>query len=229
MVDLALLKQVGLFRRVDADDLSRLGDLLVHRRYKAGQVIFHQGDPDTSFHIIASGRASISLISEDGQELVVASFGEGDFFGELALLDSQPRSATATAVTAVDTHTLRRDEFLAFLSATPSAAIAICVTLAERLRRTDERLADGTFLSMPQRLAKWILQMSELSGRESDEGLVVDIPYNQRELGEMIGASRQSVNKVLSQWEDSGFLRRDGRNLVLKRPEQLLNIFRPGI
>jgi CRP/FNR family cyclic AMP-dependent transcriptional regulator len=148
---------------------------------------------------------------------IVALLGPGDIFGELALLDGQPRSATVQAVTEIRTHVLDRGAFLDFLSNHPDAALAVSAALAARLRQADERLAESIFLDLPTRLGRYILQMATSGGKEHP----LEVTANQRQLAETVGASRQSVNRILGQWERLGLIRRRSRGLVLLQPERL--------
>jgi CRP-like cAMP-binding protein len=219
----SVLRRVPLFARLAPHELSALSVVLVLRKYRAGQVIFHQGDAGSSLHIIQSGRVKISLVSEDGAELIVALLQEGDFFGELALLDGHPRSATAIAVTDAQTRAFGREEFLNFVRKFPDAAVAVCAALAQRLRQADERLAETVFLDLPHRLARRVAELADRYGRRTAEGVVLDMPFTQSDLAELAGATRQSVNKVLSQWEQEGVLRRERRSILILRPEKLRN------
>src|SRR3990172_8315485 len=176
VADLEVLRRVRLFSRVPAPALATLARQLVLRRFQAGQVIFHQGDDGASFYLIESGRVKVVLISEEGEELLVAILDRCDFFGELALLDSQPRSATAVSVMDTRTYTLGRDGFLSFLKASPEAALAVCAALAERLRSADERLGEIAFLDLTQRLARRVLHLAQTHGQRSPQGIALDLP-----------------------------------------------------
>ncbi len=221
MTEVAVLQQVPLFARVPAPDLAPLADRLILRKFRAGQSVFHQGDEGTSLYVIKSGRVKIALISDEGRELLVALLQEGDFFGELSLLDSHPRSATALALTDTETYVLTREDFLTFLRRSPETALAVAGAIAERLRQADERLAENAFLDLPQRLGRCLLHLAETNGRVSPDGIILDLPLSQRELADLVGVTRQSVNKVLSQWERAGVLRRRRGSLLLLRPASL--------
>lgn len=208
-----LLRGVTLFSLMPPEPLQALAERFVHHAYRRGTVIFHQGDPGSSLHVIAAGRVKVFVPSDTGGDLVLAVLGRREFFGDLALIDSQPRSASAVALEDTETYTLDQRDFFPFLLAHPQAAISLAVVLAARLRRTDERLAESAFLDLPQRLARQLLQLVEREdggGREH-----ATIPLTQRELAEMVGASRQRVNQVLGGWEDQGILRRERGRLVM--------------
>ncbi len=217
----AFLQQTPLFSDLQASQLEALSQHMIRRSYRRGQIIFQQGDPGTYLYAIETGRVKITIPSASGREMLVAVLGPGDFFGELALIDGQPRSATATALSEVQAYILGRQAFIRFLLNQPEAALAVCTVLASRLRQTDERLGEVVFLDLPGRLAKRLLEMAEQYGRPSQEGIILDLAFSQREIGELVGASRQSINRVLGQWQRLGLIKREGRHIVILRPEAL--------
>ncbi|MCH8310344.1 MAG: Crp/Fnr family transcriptional regulator [Chloroflexi bacterium] len=218
------LRRVPLLSGVPTAKISELTELLVTRNYRKNEIIFHRGDPGGSLHIIESGQVKILIQSESGDELLVDILKEGDFFGELALLDGFPRTATALALRDTSTRVLSREQFLKFLRGSADAAVGISVALAERLRESDERLAEIVFFDLSKRLGRRLLRLARTYGRRSPEGIVLDIPLSQRELAAFVGATRQSVNKALSQWERDGIIRRDGRLLILLDPQRLYQV-----
>lgn len=191
------------------------------RRYRRGEVIFHQEDPGSVLHIVEEGRVRISLPSPGGEEVVVALLGPGDCFGELALIDGEPRSATALAQEPCETLTLSRADFLDFLAAHPQAALAMMVVLCWRLRQTDGLVADVAFLDGPSRLAKRLLELAARQGQPASPGVELRIRVTQRELAGMTGATRESVNRWLSLFRSQGYLRLGGGTITLVSPDEL--------
>ncbi|HLE82662.1 MAG TPA: Crp/Fnr family transcriptional regulator [Dehalococcoidia bacterium] len=226
MTAASVLGQMPLFSVLTSEQREALAQRVTPRLYQAGQVIFHQGDPGLSLYVIEAGQVKIVLPSEEGKEALLAVLGPGDFFGELSLFDGQPRSATAVAVSTTRAYTLDCSSFLDFLQSRPQAAIGLGVVLAARLRQMDERLSELAFLDLPGRMARRLLEMAESHGSQVPEGLVFDLPLSQEALGELVGATRQSVNKVLGQWQRQGILRRQRRRILLLCPEVLRRRFR---
>src|SRR5436309_3020785 len=146
------LAKVPLFRGLPAAELERLGALVRARRYRRGEVIFLEGDIGSSLCVIALGQVKIVLNGADGREVVLNVYGPGDFFGEFALLDGEPRSADAIAQEACLLYWLTREDFLAFLEAHSRAASTLLAVLSRRLRHTTRVVQDATFRDVPARL-----------------------------------------------------------------------------
>lgn len=195
-----LLKSCVLFRDLGDADIGALAERATMRRYPAGDAIFHMGDPGESLLGIVAGTVRITRITAQGDELILADFGAGDVFGEIALLDGQGRSATAIAVTNCTLVCLARTDFLAFLGSRPEVAASIIRLLCGKLRTADDRSSDFIFLGLGGRLAKAIL--SRAVAAPAYPGGRVSL--NQSELATMIGATRSNVNRQLKAWERAG-------------------------
>lgn len=199
----AYIRDLPLLARLPEADLHALASGGRVRRFPAGAMIFREGDPGDSLHVVVEGRVRITVLSGTGSEATVATVETGDCFGELALLDGKPRSATATATSATKTFVVTRIDFVRWLNERPSAALALLETLSLRLRRTDEALADLTFLDLPHRLAKQLLRMSVPDAK----GERPPVKVTQGELASMLGVSRESVNKQLNVFAREGWIR----------------------
>ena len=216
-----LLAQVPLFAPLAPEELAGLAALLSRRRYAKGEVIFHQGDAGTALYIVEEGGVKIVLGSEEGKEVILALLGRGDFFGELALLDGEPRSADAVARDATQLLALRRDDFLRFVLDKPRVAASLLAVLSRRLRRTDQLVHDAAFLDVRGRLARVLLELAEAQGQPEPEGVVLAARLTQGELAEMVGATRESINKWLGFYTRRGVLRFERGRLTLMDLERL--------
>lgn len=218
-----VLRACRLFRGLDATALASVAGALRVRRFRRGEVVFHSGDPGDALFIVERGQVKITLPADDGSEpAILTTVGPGGFFGELALLDGAPRSATAVAVGAVDTQVLRREPFLALVDGEPALRHALLATLAGEIRRTTAQLEDLHFLDLPGRLARHLLRMAADADTLADgdpERLAgayrLAWPYTQTELASMIGGSRQSVNRLLADLAADGTIHIDGDTLVI--------------
>ena len=215
------LGKVPLFAGLPPEEMERLGALVRARRYRRGEVIFLEGDAGSSLCIIAIGRVRIVLSGADGREVVLNVYGPGDFFGEFALLDGEPRSADAIAQEPCLLYWLTRDDFLAFLESHPRAASTLLAVLSRRLRHTTRVVQDAAFRDVPARLARVVLDLVTTRGRPHGDRVLVDGRLTQSELASMVGASRETVNKALRGFERSGLLRHERGVITVMQPEQL--------
>jgi CRP/FNR family transcriptional regulator, cyclic AMP receptor protein len=222
LIDAQTLGKIPLLRDVAPEALGQLAKSLRRRRFSRGEVIFHQGDPGDTLHLVRGGRVKVVLPAETGDEAVLAILGPGDCFGELALLDGGPRSASVIAMEPVETLVLGRQDFLTFFRTNTEAAERLIVTLARTIRKVNEEVADLAFLDLPGRLAKKLLDLAEAHGEPMGSGgIEITVPLTQEELAGMIGATRPSVNKVLGWYEDQGAIQRRGRKIAILKPDTL--------
>jgi len=217
----SLLSRVTLFAGLAVSEQQELARHLRRRRYAPGQTIFLQGDPGTSLFFLETGQVKIALPSPEGRELVLASLGPGDFFGELALLDGGARSADAIATEASTLLLLLRDDFLRYVETHPGVAIQLLATLCGLVRQNIELLQDATFLDVPARLARMLLQLARPAHQQGDGGPPVTPRLTQTELAGLVGATRETVNKCLASFERQGLIRRDNGVIALLRPDIL--------
>ena len=215
------LRACALFAKVSDAQLEQLARVLRHRRFRRNEVIFHQGDPGDSLHIIAEGAVKIVLPSAEGEEAIIATLRVGDFFGELALLDSAPRSATATALEATETLVLPRDVFRQVLDEEPSLRDALLAGMVAELRRLTGQVEELYFLDLAGRLAMRLVRLAQ-DAQPGATGVVrLDWPFTQSDLAAMIGGTRQSVNRLLADLVRDGLLTIDRDTLVIDSLERL--------
>jgi len=197
------ISQTPMLSRIAKRDLEALAATAHERLYRRGEVIFHKDDPGNQFHVITEGKVRIVLPSPDGEEVTLAILGPGEIFGELSLLDGEPRSATAIAGEDARTVVINREDFSAWLATRPAAAITLLETLSRRLRRSDDLLADVAFLNVSGRLAKKLVELARLYGRDGPPG---QVRLTQEELASTIGVTRESVNKHLHYFSSRGWV-----------------------
>jgi len=217
----ALLARHFLLAQLDESALDTLLAVASERRFPGGQVIFQKGDPGTSMMAVLSGRVRISAYSEDGREIILNMVDPGQLFGEIALLDGKERSADATAMGKTELLILDRRDFLPFLECNPKIAVQLIEVLCNRLRRTSEMVESIAFLDFGARLARLLVQMSEHYGKETDEGLLIDLRISQADLGNLIASTRESVNRQLSTWTQEGVIAIDQGKITLLDRESL--------
>jgi CRP-like cAMP-binding protein len=207
------LTAIPFFAGLDPAALERLAGSMRTRRFRRGEVIFHLGDPGDALFVIIAGEVKISLPSETGDEAILATLRPGEFFGELALLDGAPRSASASAMIATETVVLPRDRFRELIATEAHVRDALLAALAAELRRLTTHVEELHFLDITGRLAARLVRLAQDGGTRMPDGAIrLRTNLTQAELAAMVGCTRQSVNKLLGQFTDDGLLRleRDG-------------------
>jgi CRP-like cAMP-binding protein len=201
-----LLANVSIFSSLDDRALDALVRVTSTRRLDTGQVLFHKGDPGRQLYGVLDGRLKVLATGADGKDLVLNVCDPGEVIGEIALLDSNPRSATVAALEPSELLVLDRRDFLPFLEHHPRVAIGLAEMLAKRLRRLSELAEDSVLLAVRARLAKRLVALAQRYGRKTPDGVQIDLPLSQQELGDMIGTSRESINKQLRTFAHEGLL-----------------------
>lgn len=214
----ALLSRSMLFGSLAGQELDDLAALAYFRQVEARQEVCRKDSRGDEMFAIVRGRMKVGVSSEEGKEAIFDILGEGDFFGEISLLDGLGRSATVTAVESCEILVIAREDFLRFLERQPKIAVKLLGVLCQRLRSTDELIADIHFLNLPGRLAKALEALGESHGKATPEGRVIDLKFSQEELGNLVCASRESVNKQLKAWESQGLLSIVQGQIVIHKP-----------
>ena len=223
-----MLLRNSLFSGLTPIELDALTKLLRQSEVKARSVVCRQGDPGNSFYVVLSGLLKVVTASEDGHDVVLSMLGPGMTFGEIALLDGKPRSASVVASQTSTIATIDRPSFNRFLESHPEARDKLIVALCGRIRTLTDRVEDLSALEVPARLARTLISLSETLGSEMQGKRYVHARISQGEIGSMVGAARESINKIMRQWEDRGVITVvDGRVQILL-PETLAIISQQG-
>jgi len=209
-----MLQRSPLFRGLAPATFERIAALAVQRGYRRDEIVFSHGDPGDALFAVVSGRIRISTGNAAGREIFLNIMEPGDTFGEIALLDGGPRTATATAIAAAELVSIRRGPLFELLEREPKAALELLRLAGERLRWTSGLLEDAALLDAPARLAKRLLSLAELHGEDRPGGRTVRI--SQEVLASFLGVSRQSVNEQLQDWKARGWVAL-GRGTVVLR------------
>ena len=200
MDPIEVLRGVPLFRQVADTDLVPLAQLIRERQYSKGSLILSQGTPGEALFLIKSGQVKVTVVAEDGREVILSVLGPGSFFGEMALVDDEPRSAHVIAMDDTTLLQLRREDFRARLRTAPELAISLLRELSRRLRRADDTIASLMLLDVNGRIAHLLL---ELAREEGGDGTRITRRLTHASIGQMVGASRETVSRTM-------------RNLVLR-------------
>jgi CRP-like cAMP-binding protein len=212
-----LLGECILFRELTAEERNALFARVHIRAYAAGETIFHMGSAGDNMMAVLGGSIRISVPSPDGKEIVLAILQPGEVFGEIALLDGKDRTADARAAVACHLAILERRDVLAFLDRHPKIWPKLVDVLCGRLRNTDQHIAELALLQLPTRLAKALLRFASLEEGSGGRRLL-QVQLSQRELGNICGASRESINKCLGVWQRRGIVQiEEGLVMVANR------------
>lgn len=214
-MDEAVVLAAPLFAGMDPAEATPLLESINTVHFSRGEMLFAEGERGDRLFIIGSGKIKLGSRSSDGRENLMAVLGPGEMFGELSLFDPGPRTLTATAVSDATLYELAHAELVTWLEDRPSMSKVLLAALASRLRRTNESLADLVFADVPGRVAKALLDLSKRFGQPLDDGLRVAHDLTQEELAQLVGASRETVNKALADFAARGWVRREGRAVVL--------------
>jgi CRP/FNR family transcriptional regulator, cyclic AMP receptor protein len=200
-----------LFRQLKAKDLGRVAKLALERHYDHGQIIFQKGQPerkkDIGMMAVIAGRIKISTCSPDDKEIILKQIKPGGFFGEIALIDGKGHSADATAIGECRLLFIARSDFIPLLRRDPELTLQLLMILCQKLRNTSDMVETVRLLPIPVRLARFLLKMAEDGGLETPAGLQVNLKLSQREIRDLIGATRESVNKQLRAWQEQGMIK----------------------
>lgn len=209
------LRSSQVFGSLDPTALGELAAVCVPRSFRRDQFLCYQGDPGDSLFVLVEGLVKITVASERGDEMVLATLGAGDVLGELSVIDPGPRSASAVAVQATSALVINRSSLLTAMQQSPALLDALLHTLGAMVRRLTEQATDLVFLDLAGRIAKLLVQQAERQSDDPSRRLAVDLQLTQTELAQMVGASRPAVNRVLQGLVARGVIKVDGRTIEI--------------
>ena len=204
------LATIPLFSGLPEEELERFAELTRERSYPKGSVILFQDDPGDSLFVLRAGRVKVVLIGEDGREVILGVLEPGAHFGELALIDDQPRSAHVIAMEDAQLLVLRREDFKRRVEANPTVAWALLTELSRRLRRADVKIGGLVLLDVPGRIARLLLDLADETGSE-----LIEKPLTHQTIAQMIGASRETVSRAMKDFQDAGLIRVERRRISI--------------
>lgn len=215
------VRRAPLFTALDDVAAASLRASMDSVKIAKGSILFAEGDEGDHLYVIVDGKLKLGTSSGDGRENLLSILGPGEMFGELSLFDPGPRTSTATAVTDAKLLSLGQEKLIPWLATNPDVSLQLLARLAQRLRRTNEAVGDLVFSDVPGRVAKALIDLGERFGKQTDEGLFVHHDLTQEELAQLVGASRETVNKALADFAGRGWLKLDGRAVLITDLERL--------
>ena len=217
----SIIARIPLFERMSPEEREELRGMMSQTTLRRGEVLFNEGDSGGRLYILLTGKVKLGHTSVDGRENLLAVLGPGEIVGELTLFDPGPRSATATAVATTELLALEHNQLMGFIDSHPTLAKDMLRALAVRLRLTNTALADLVFSDVPGRVAKALLDLAERFGAPTEDGIHVPHDLTQEELAQLVGASRETINKSLAEFSSRGWIRLEGRAVTLIDVERL--------
>lgn len=198
------LKKTFIFADFDGDELNAVADRVVERQFKKGTTIFHEGQPGTTFYVVKSGRVKVYKLAEDGRELILGVFGDGALFGDVPVFDGGPYPAGAATLVDTQVYAINRDDFTDLITDHPGLALKIVRVLGRRLRQAHGFVMDMALKGAPQRLASLLLRLADQYGKETDDGIYIDLLLTRQEIAELMGVSRETAIRELSKFSQAG-------------------------
>ncbi len=210
----SFLKSVSIFSEMDSDTLARFEQQLTVKRYKKNNLIIFEDDRGLNLFIISKGRVKISRISEEGGEVILSILGEGEFFGEISVIDGLSRSATVTSLDEVELQVMKREDFLAVLKQYPQVSLALLKELAGRIRKSDAQIKSLCLRNAKGRVASTLIRLAEDIGRIKEGKVTIPELPLQRDLANIAGTSRETISRVIAHLEKDGYCYKKDNALV---------------
>ena len=216
-----VVRRAPLFTALDEAAAVSLRASMDSVKIAKGSILFKEGDDGEHLYVIIDGKLKLGTSSGDGRENLLSILGPGEMFGELSLFDPGPRTSTATAVTDAKLLSLSHEKVIPWLKQNPEVSLQLLTRLSQRLRRTNEAVGDLVFSDVPGRVAKALIDLGDRFGKTTPEGLLVNHDLTQEELAQLVGASRETVNKALADFAGRGWLKLDGRSVLIADVDRL--------
>lgn len=210
-----LLKNLPLFGDLDDEELVEIWNHVQTRSYKKGNIILFEEDPGDSLFIIKEGKVKITRLSEEGREVILSILGEGEFFGEMSILDGESRSANVIALADSEVFVLKREEFINILTSNPQIAITLLEELAARIRKSDQQIEYLSLADAENRVAMTLLRLAEESGTFKMGQVTIEELPMQQDMANMSGTSRETISRMLSEFTEKEYIDRKGKKLII--------------
>jgi CRP/FNR family transcriptional regulator/CRP/FNR family cyclic AMP-dependent transcriptional regulator len=216
MVSAELFRQVPLFAGLEDEDLESLIAVANRRKYPKDGVIFFENDLGDALYMILSGRVKVTILSDDGREIILAILSDADFFGEMSLLDNEPRSATAIALQETEIVVLHQRDFLTIVEKRPRVLINLLSVLSSRLRKANQQIGNLALHDVYGRVARILLEMASENGTRQPDGRVTFRRPTHQEIANMIGATRETVSRMISDLHRQGYIEIAGKDVIIQ-------------
>ena len=221
MIDVSTLRRIPLFREFNEEQLAQVLATVSERRFAKHQFVVREGEPGDTFFIIANGSVAVTRIGPDGRETILSILKEGDFFGEMSMFDSSLRSASIKTLTDVEVGAVRRDDFMGLIDTNPQIGKLLVIELSDRLRQANALIAATTSQDIRARLAALLLNLAEQFGEAVDNGTRITLRLTNQEMANMIGTTRETVNRTLNRFWDDRLVDMRTSHVIVTEPDKL--------
>ncbi len=220
-----LIRSIPIFGDLDEDEIKKIGEIGINRRYTKNGIVFLEEEEGAALFIITSGKVKVVRTDDEGREVILSILGEGDFFGEMAILDGLPRSATVVSIDQSELFMIHRRDFLHLIEKSPQVAVSLLRELTRRLRKSDEQIKSLSLKDAVGRVANVILQLAEDSGKiKKGQVVIPDFPL-QQDLANMAGTSRETISRTIHQFIREGLLEQRGNTIVITNFEKFKSTY----
>jgi CRP/FNR family transcriptional regulator, cyclic AMP receptor protein len=216
-----VLRRAPLFDGLDDEGARALRRQMAEVKLSRGEHLFMEGDDGDAMYVVLDGKMKLTRAAADGRENLLSVIGPGEMFGELSLFDPRPRTSSASAVTDALLASLKHEDLMPWVRERPEVSLHMLRALAKRLRRAQDVTADLVFTDVPGRVAKNLLDLADRFGTQEPDGLHVHHDLTQEELAQLVGASRETVNKALADFAARGWLQISARSVLILDAERL--------
>ncbi len=213
---MSFLRNVPLFKGFNDDHIANLAKLVKVQAFGGEEIIFNQEDKGDALFIIQAGRIKVSLFSEAGKEIILSILREGDFFGEMALIDGEPRSANVTSIDPTELLILERVDFMNYLKQSPDLSLMLLVEMSQRLRIADDKIGSLALLDVYGRIARYLIKLAKAEGKITKEGIVIVNRPTHQEIAGLVGTSRETVSRTLTDLQKRGVISVTKDEIILK-------------
>lgn len=217
----SFLREVSLFSGLSDSELRKLESVVEERSFRKNEIIFRAQEPGTALFLIKRGRVKVSMNDKSGREIILGILEAGDFFGEMSLLDSEPRSATVSSLEPCQALIVSRDQFLQFIPRHPELVMKMLTTLSLRLRKTDEKISRLVFADAYEKVASVLMEIIKEQKIPLDIGTEVPLSLTRKELADLVGLSRETVTRVIADFQRAGLVRIERRRIAIINPAKL--------
>jgi len=213
------LRQIPLFSSLKDEEIEAIYKLSVTKKCPKDAIILLEDEEGDTLFVILKGKVKVTTFSESGKEVIFSILNEGDFFGDMSLLDGKPRSATVISIEESELRLIRRNDFNKLIETHPGIALRVLEELTSRLRKADERIESLALLDVTGRVAGILLQLADERGKKSERSILIKSRPTHQELANMVGTTRETVTRVLKQLENKKYISMDGKDLTIIDPE----------